>query len=63
MIQSHIIDEIEKKAHSMEYSVWTIGVTDDPKTRRAKHSDEGENTRYWSERKADSESHARFNEK
>jgi len=47
----------------MEYLIWTIGVTDDPKARRSKYSDEGEITRYWSQWKADSESDARYIEK
>lgn len=41
------------------YSLWTIGVTDDPVRRKAEHG----NPQYWAQWKADSETAARNVEK
>ena len=41
------------------YSLWTIGVTDDPARRKGEHS----NTEHWRQWKADSEAAARNVEK
>jgi len=57
MRESEIIEAIEKSVRY--YSVWTIGVTDDPKRRRGEHS----NPEYWYDWKADTETIARNVEK
>ena len=51
--ESEIKAAIEKEVTN--YSVWTIGVTDDPSRRREEHG----NPRYWHHWNADSEQAAR----
>jgi len=57
MDKQKIIDEIEKTVSI--YSVWTIGITDDPKRRKEEH----DNPSVWYHWKADTEKIARDVEK
>ncbi len=57
--ESEIRTAIERKIGNSGYSIWTIGITDNPTERREAHKNDGENTAYWSEWKADSENVAR----
>ncbi len=41
------------------FSHWTIGITDDPTRRKSEHDSKGEDTKYWRDWKADSETIAR----
>lgn len=59
MNKSELILAIEKKRGSTSYSIWTIGITNDPERRKSEHESDGENVDYWSQWKADSESIAR----
>jgi len=62
MKKSDIIDAIDNQVRSIEskkYSIWTIGVTDDPDTRKDKHKQDGENVNHWQRWNADSENDAR----
>lgn len=66
MRESEIIDAIETRVKSsrvVDYSSWTIGITDDPDRRRKEHADEGDNVQYWMHWKAESEAIARRVEK
>jgi hypothetical protein len=45
------------------YRLWTIGITDDPKRRKSEHDANGEDTKAWSDWKADTETIARNVEK
>ena len=57
-----IIEEIEKRIRSAKeknYSIWTIGVTDDP----VRRFDEHDSPNYWLQWNADSETAARNVEK
>jgi len=63
MSESEIKSAIERKVGSSGYSIWTIGITDNPSERREAHKNAGENIAYWSEWKADSETVARNVEK
>lgn len=40
-------------------SIWTIGITNDPERRRKEHEQDGKNTKYWHDWKADNVSVAR----
>lgn len=57
MKEQEIISAIE--IHVTHYSVWTIGITDDPERRR---SEQG-NPKYWYQWRADTEGIARRVEK
>ena len=59
MNESELKSAIEVKIDSSSYSIWTIGITDDPKRRRDEHEAEGKNVKYWSAWKADTETIAR----
>lgn len=59
MKKSDIIDEIKNKVGSSGYSVWTIGVTDEPDTRKSKHETDGENVNQWKHWKTESETEGR----
>jgi hypothetical protein len=66
MKESEMIQAIEKRVMSAEtkkYSIWTIGITDDPERRRAEHDNAHDNTKYWMHWKADTETIARNVEK
>lgn len=49
------IEERVKSTESEKYSIWTVGVTDDPKRRKTEHGDPV----YWKQWNADSETAAR----
>ena len=58
MKKSDIIAAIENRvrtAKTEKYSLWTIGVTDNPSTRKSQH----DNPKYWMQWNADSEQDAR----
>ena len=62
MKESEIIKAIEQRVKSAEtkkYSIWTIGITDDPARRKEEHG----NPKYWMRWKADTEAIARKVEK
>lgn len=64
--QSEIIAAIEQRvttSKTVQYSIWTIGITADPKQRRDQHESDGKNTAHWMHWKADSETIARNVEK
>jgi len=66
MKEIEIINSIEQKVMSFnpkKYSVWTIGITNNPDERRAKHDAENKNTKYWMYWAADNETIARNVEK
>jgi hypothetical protein len=58
-----IIAAIDSKVGSTKCGIWTIGVTDDPDTRKNQHANEGNNVTYWSEWKTDTEKEGREIEK
>ena len=53
------IEERVSSAKTKDYSLWTIGVTDDPNRRKTEHG----NPQHWMQWKADSETAARNVEK
>jgi hypothetical protein len=57
------IESRVSSAQKVDYSIWTIGITDDLERRKTEHDNEGKNTRYWNGWKADSETIARNVEK
>ncbi len=59
--ESDIKVAIEMRVKS-KYSIWTIGVTDDPERRKTEHT-ENDDTKYWKQWDADSETAARNVEK
>jgi len=66
MNESEIIQAIEKRVMSTEskkYSIWTIGITDDTERRKVEHDNAGDDTKYWMDWKADTETIARNVEK
>jgi len=58
MEESEIISAIEPIV-SKNYSIWTIGITDDPDRRRIEH----DNPKFWHQWRADTETIARNVEK
>jgi len=61
MLESELIQAIS--LGRTNYRLWTIGITDDPKRRRPEHDARGEDTKYWTDWKADTEAIARNVEK
>ncbi len=62
MKKSEIIQAIDKtvmRYKPKKYSVWTIGITDDPKRRKGEHN----NPKDWHQWKADTEAAAQAVEK
>ncbi len=62
MKKSEIIEAIDKrvmKAKKKDYSIWTIGITNNPERRKEEH----ENPKYWMDWKADGEQDTRSIEK
>lgn len=59
MNKSQIIYAIESRRGTNPYRIWTIGITSDCARRKSEHEAEGENCKYWSNWKADSEDIAR----
>jgi predicted GIY-YIG superfamily endonuclease len=57
MNESELKAAIQRKV--ITYSVWTIGITDDPERRKKEHENEGKSVEYWSHWKADTEAIAR----
>ncbi|MFH1224853.1 MAG: hypothetical protein V1676_03540 [Candidatus Diapherotrites archaeon] len=65
MEKSEIIKAIEGRvmaAESKNYSIWTVGITNNPGRRKNEHESE-KNVRHWNDWKADSENEARDIEK
>ena len=58
-----IISAIRSSMGSSRYNQWTIGVTDDPETRKNQHESDGEDVSYWTQWEADTENIARRVEK
>lgn len=56
-IKQAIIDRIES-SKTVDYSVWRIGLTHDPKERKEQHEADGKSTTYWKQWVADSLSDA-----
>lgn len=48
MTTQSIINEIERKVGVTNYSLWSIGVTNDPSSAKALFDDIDGNTRFWS---------------
>jgi hypothetical protein len=57
MNESELKAAIEGKV--ITYSLWTIGITDDPERRKKEHENEGKSVAHWSHWKADTEDIAR----
>jgi len=56
-ITQAIINRVES-AKTVDYSMWTIGLTHDPAERKQQHENDGESTKYWEQWVADSLSEA-----
>lgn len=56
-IKQAIINRVES-AKTVDYSMWTIGLTHDPEERKQQHEDDGKSTKYWKQWVADSLSDA-----
>jgi hypothetical protein len=56
-IKQAIIKRVES-SKSVDYSVWTIGLTHDTDERKQQHEDDGRSTKYWMQWVADSLSDA-----
>ena len=63
MNKDNLIQAIKARTGSTQYSIWTIGVTDDPETRKNQHQMDGNIVSYWSQWKTDSEKTGRDVEK
>ncbi len=61
MEKSQIISEIEKRVLRMknDYTLWTIGITDTPKSRKDQHYDNGKDVSDWADWSIHSENDAR----
>jgi len=59
MNESEIISAIEQKKGTTQYSIWTVGITDNPERRKGEHETAGENVTHWKDWKADTEAIAR----
>ena len=61
MEKSQIISEIEKRVSRVkpDYTLWTIGITDTPKSRKDQHYDNHKNVREWADWSTNSESDGR----
>ena len=50
MDKSQIISEIESRvsrAKKVDYAIWTVGVTDNPDTRKNQHDSDGKEIKHW----------------
>jgi len=56
-IKQAIISRVES-AKTVDYSLWTIGLTHDPDERKEQHENDGKSTEYWDQWIADSLSEA-----
>lgn len=63
MSYDEIVKAIDSKVSSTGYSIWTIGVTDDPDKRKEEYKYNNESVTYWKEWKTDSEKVGRDVEK
>lgn len=66
MLKNEIINAIEQRvnfARKKDYSIWIIGITDNPEERKEQHKNEGKDVQFWLEWKAESETDARDIEK
>lgn len=63
MSYNEIVDGINLKIGSTSYSIWTVGVTDDPDKRKQEHHNDGENVTYWTQWRTDTEKVGRDVEK
>jgi hypothetical protein len=61
MEKPQIISEIEKRVlrKKNDYTLWTIGITDTPKSRKDQHIDNGKDVSEWADWSIHSESDAR----
>jgi len=63
MEKSQIISEIEGRVSRAkggeDYSIWTVGVTDTPKTRKDQHGSDNEEVKHWKDWSTDSENDGR----
>lgn len=62
MDKATIMKKIEERVMSEEhkdYTMWTIGVTDDPNTRKDQHKSNSKNVDFWTQWNADNEKDAR----
>jgi len=63
MDKSQIISEIEGRVGRAkggeDYTIWTVGVTDTPKTRKDQHDSEGKKVKHWKDWSTDSEKDGR----
>ncbi len=61
MEKPQIISEIEKRVlrKKNDYTLWTIGITDTPKSRKDQHRDNGKDVSEWADWSIHSESDAR----
>lgn len=63
MLRNEIIRKIEERvmsAKKKDYSIWTIGITDNPEERKEQHKNEGKNIEYWLDWETENEDDARF---
>lgn len=61
MEKPQIISEIKKRVlrKKNDYTLWTIGITDTPKSRKDQHRDNGKDVSEWADWSIHSESDAR----
>lgn len=59
MNKADLIKTIDEKIGNTSRSIWTVGITDEPETRKAQHQNEGKSVKYWTHWPTDSESEAR----
>ena len=62
MDKSQIISEIESRVNDSEevdYSIWTVGITDTPKVRKDQHDSEGKDVQHWKDWSTNSEKDGR----
>ena len=60
-ITQAIINRVEL-SKTVDYSAWTIGLTQDPANRKQQHKSDGKSTKYWEQWIADSLSDAQDTE-
>ncbi len=63
MTKNQIISEIKYIVDFTSYSIWTIGITDDPERRQSEYSSAGRYVTHWKHWKTDSENIGREVEK
>ncbi len=55
MNKKELIEAVKARIGTTSYSIWTVGVTDDTESRKGQHESDGENVKYWTHWKTDSE--------